>query len=316
MPSSASAAVSSAPPEGDTTLALATMIPYSSDGPTLPLIGGAATASNSSANRPPDAQPQIQATGTNGTRSKKQKLNNGAAKDTIGPEKQKEAKAKQSADLSPLYKPWTLLPPEILRSIEARCGGEQGWDIRCIPVVFTRNQNIKSGINRLKAYLGYEASTSGGETAKDVLEKLGREDVVVAVSAQGEGTTKLVGIVEMAKRVVQGLDGNGETGGGERSGGAGTRTEQRWYLYTSLASRVLEQTATGKEKENAVRHGKGDGGGETEMPDAGDDAENQGAGKSRKVPVLTAWLSKKSIPEFKKAFGEQIFQVRRPGPIV
>jgi hypothetical protein len=169
-------------------------------------------------------------------------------------------------------------------------------------VVFTRNQNVRSGINRLKAYLGYDASA---DTAKEILEKLGREDVLIAVSAQGEGTTKLVGIVEMAKRVVGGLDENEEGGGGDRGGGGG----ETWYMYTSLASRGVERVVEGGE-EKVVQRKESDG--ERQQEDG--EIDTQSAQKSRRTPVLTAWLSKTRIPSFKKAFGEQTFEVRRPRP--
>ncbi|KAF2690936.1 hypothetical protein K458DRAFT_287530 [Lentithecium fluviatile CBS 122367] len=267
--------------EGDTTLALATLVPYSSDGPTLPVIGAVST-------------------GEGGAR--KQKMNNGAPIDaTFAP----PSKHAPKMDLEPLYRPWALLPPELLRTIESRTGGAQWWEENCIPVVFTKNQNVTSGINRLKVYLGYERTTNSTVERPD---RLGREELAIAVSAQGEATTKMVGIVEMARRVVKPSK--------ENDGGEG-RVAKTWYIYTSLASRAVEKQAAnggtkGKdsgatEDTNASANDAGD----FEMRDPGDGTET-GAFRSKRAPVLTAWMSKRSIPEFKRAFGEQTLEVMMP----
>jgi hypothetical protein len=316
MSSSAPLVASSGAGEGDTTLALATMVPYSSDGPTLPLIGGASersdpSAVSGSASRTAASSGEHNARTSHSGESRapkhNQKLNNRVSKDTPAPSK---PVPKSTVDLGPLHTPWTLLPPDLLRTIEARIGGVQWWEANCVSVVFTRNQNVRSGINRLKAYLGYEQSV---DTAEEVLGKLGKEDVMIAVSAQGEATTKLVGIVEMVRRVVRSGEGNGEASGG----GGGRGGTETWYMYTSLASRVVgrgfKSRSSATKSSNEIEGPKGEEATneDFEMRDASDDATSS-EGKSKKLPVLTAWMSKKSIPELKKTFGEQTFDVQKP----
>jgi hypothetical protein len=316
MSSSAPAVASSGAGEGDTTLALATMVPYSSDGPTLPLIGGASEHSGtgagkgsasraavSSGNRNTQASHGGESRAKNNTKSSK----SGVSKNTSAPSK---PTPKSTIDLTPLYNPWSLLPPEILRTVETRCGCAQWWESHCISVVFTRNQNIRSGINRLKSYLGYERNA---DMAEELLESLGKEEVVVAVSAQGDATTKLVGIVEMVRRVVGEETQGDQSGGGRRRKGDGDT--ETWYLYTSLSSRVVERVDKGGGTENGRDGREGGIGGEAnhedfDMKDADDDPQ-QDESRTKKTPVLTAWMSKRRIPEFKKAFGEQTFEVRK-----
>jgi len=309
MSSSAPVVASSGTGEGDTTLALVTMVPYSSDGPTLPLIGNASTV-DKTASRAIASSGNQNARESHGGESRAAHENNknpknGVSKDISAPSK---PTPKPTVDLTPLYEPWGLLPPEILHTIGTRCGGAQWWEAHCVPVVFTRNQNVRSGINRLRSYLGYERSV---DMAKGVLEKLGKEEVVVAVSAQGEATTKLVGIVEMVRRVLGGETQSDKGGGGGRDGDTET-----WYLYTSLSSWFVERAVKGAAMVKGLSKKEGGNGEEAnnadfEMKDV-DDGPQQDEGKTKKTPILTAWMSKRRIPEFKKAFGEQTFEVRRP----
>ncbi|KAF2256172.1 hypothetical protein BU26DRAFT_402334, partial [Trematosphaeria pertusa] len=262
--------------------AIATPAPYSSDGPTLPMIGG---GSEHTAGAPGDGKPE--------RARKKRKTEDGG---------NGAAQAAPKTDLAPLYKPWMLLPPELLKMVEGKLGGRECWERNCVPVVFTRNQNVKAGVNRLKAYLGYERIPG---SAVEIPEALGKDSAVIAVSAQGEATTKLVGIVELVRRIV--------APGGEEEGGGVVET---WYLYTCLASRTVEgkregrndgARAGGNEGEN-VGNAVEDEGFETRRVESG--GEKEGV-KSRKIPVLTVWMSRKSVPEFKNAFGEQVFRVQK-----
>jgi hypothetical protein len=286
--------------EGDTTLALATPIPYSSDGPTLPIIGGTSGVTSGAAASSGDLDASRSSTCEEGTRKSQRKMNRAADNAAITPPRRRMPRT----DLEPLHKPWTLLPLEILRTIRLRLGSAQGWEDRCISVVFTKNQNVKSGINRLKAYLGYQQDSGSSVELPDALRKA---ELLIAVSAQGEATTKLVGIVDMVRRIVKTTkhEGFGDEGKAET-----------WYLYTSLASRVVRRRTMSGVVEETETVGEqtfntgNDGGGDVDTRHTGDESGNNRV-KRKKIPVLTAWMSKKTIPEFKKAFGEQTFQVQK-----
>ncbi|KAF2642476.1 hypothetical protein P280DRAFT_467822 [Massarina eburnea CBS 473.64] len=282
---------SSAFHEGDTALALATLVPYSSDGPTLPLIGGASEHSSNNTKRKVvissgvlDAQSSNESAGKLGKKRK-----------SGGVEENGNEKKKPKISHDDLFSPWMLLPSEIRTAVQRRLDvsvvnskgkGIDWWERKCAPIVYTRNQNIKSGINRLKAYLGYEKGTV------EIPSILGRgEGGVIAVSAQGEATTKLVGILEVVRRVV---GGDGKEGDGKREG-------VRWYMYTSLASKIVSD---GKTTDDSIREKHEDEGFEARAS-----REEGNNGKGRKIPVLTVWLSRESILEFKRELGEQSFDV-------
>lgn len=283
--------------EGDT-LALATMIPYSSDGPTLPVLGssreqginamnaamaGPATSAGASYTLPVTSDPK----------------NHSELRTTCSASSTKsQVHSAPKIDLGPLQEPWKLLPPELLKAVEVRLGGEHLLEQSCVPVVFTKNQNIQSGINRLKAYLGHQQTpnfTSGIEN------KLLKENLVIAVSAQGEATTKLVGILEMVKRIVAPLQGDSKQI--EKIG--------EWHQYTALSSRRIEKQT----KKGPDQH-RGDTGTQGEANNGEDEdcfearRTMQEDAKFRTIPVLTTWLSKESIPELKDAYGELVFRVR------
>ncbi|OAG07274.1 uncharacterized protein CC84DRAFT_652033 [Paraphaeosphaeria sporulosa] len=198
---------------GDTTLFIATADSYTSDGPTLPIIGGAGEHSDWVAPDPEDRQTEKDALPRP---AKKQRAKDDLSKDSTNPE---ATSKKSKVQVEGLYQPWTLLPVEVLQQVEKRVGRE--WRAKAEVVVWTKNQNVKSGINRLKSLLGFEEAPETGE--KSGREVTGnRKDKLIAVSAYGEGTTKLVGIVEMTKRVVDGAtkDSSGVT----------------WFMYTVLSS--------------------------------------------------------------------------------
>jgi hypothetical protein len=288
---------SSAEKNSSATIAPAT--PYSSEGPTLPIIGSA-----------------------NGEHAEKTELNSSTRKkrktQEQGSEKQGIAQTQPTSTISPaLYEPWTLLPSELLKLLlsQDRLRGTRN----VVPMVFTKNQNIKAGINRLKTYLGAYKDEKQPLDMPDAL-KVG--DAVIVVSAQGDGTIKLVSILDMVRRVVapsareETIEGKVET----------------WYIYTSLASvEVKRRTKTASNITNNIPIGekaKPTTNGEEEKPTANEDADEEDEAfepmqidaprqeqeqpqkQSIKVPVLTVWMTKKKIPSFDQAFGEQTFKVQ------
>ncbi|KAL1612499.1 hypothetical protein SLS60_000726 [Paraconiothyrium brasiliense] len=212
--------------EGDTTLFIATAASYDSDGPTLPIIGGTGEHAEWVAPNPEDRPIEE---GANSRLSKRRRTKGGIAPKLPGPEN-KAQKTKVEAER--LYKPWTLLPVEVLQQIEGKLNGK--WEEKVEAVVWTKNQNVKSGINCLKGLLGFEGNPEAGEKYGSVLNRKG-DDGLVAISAYGEGTTKLVGIVEVTKRVV----------GGDKQDVQG-RSGEAWFTYTALSS------TSGKDVKNKV----------------------------------------------------------------
>jgi hypothetical protein len=236
---------------GDTTLFIATAASYASEGPTLPIVGGAGEHSDWVA---PTAKDRPIEGGADSRPAKKQRTTDELK---IGPKDPDSIPKKQKVEVEGLYQPWTMLPVKLLEQVEKRVGGE--WKEKAEVVVWTKNQNVKSGINRLKSLLDFEEAPEADEkSGREVKER--KDGRLIAVSAYGEGTTKLVGIVEMTKRVV---------GGATKDAGG-----DMWFMYTVLSST--------SEK----------------------DVKN-------KVPVLTVWLTQRCIPEFKIAFGEQTFKIKR-----
>lgn len=273
--------------DAETSSATIQSIPYSSEGPTLPIIGGDISSGGS-----PAIAPKL-----GGRAVKKRKLANGDAQETPVPGKEVERNDEriQRTDLEPLYEPWTLLPPALRKSFEAK-PNRKPFGEDAISIVFTKNQNIKAGINRLKAHLG--ADPPSGSMPSSIQDTLGKDRSMIAVSAQGEATTKLVGIMEMLKRIV---GSSGEEEGGER-------VVEEWYMYTSLSSRVVER----QKKRKGNNKGDTDDGEEEEgFETLGQiHKRDQEEGRSKKtVPVLTVWMSKRRIPEFRDVFGEQTFHV-------
>ncbi|KAH7084836.1 hypothetical protein BKA63DRAFT_4047 [Paraphoma chrysanthemicola] len=261
--------------------------PYSSDGPTLPLIDGE------------------DATKINASRSNTSALATTASKKKI-PDAQKAAIASNGridrqlgATMHPsLYEPWKLLPIELLQlaEVKLRIKGAQ----TVLPIVFTKNQNVKGGINRLKTLLGaYRDLTNPIEMP----EVLGQKDVIIAISAQGEGTSKLISILDMVRRIVAPHADEQDDAG----------TVESWWLYTSLASVEVDM-------KDAIEGNGGDPSNQTQ--DTDEDAfepmevdlkttdRTKEKPTTRKTPVLTAWMTKKPISSFKKAFGEQPLTVQ------
>ncbi|KAF1921849.1 hypothetical protein BDU57DRAFT_526595 [Ampelomyces quisqualis] len=268
--------------EKETSGMTATATPYSSEGPTLPIIG---------------ADTERSANDTDKARiTNDQETNRAQPVPTIH---------------SSLYEPWTLLPNELvnLLTLQARLRGTQN----IVPVVFTKNQNVKSGINRLKTYLGaYKDEIQ----PMDIPEALTRPDAIIAVSAQGDGTAKLVSILDVARRVV--APSIKEKKMVEE---IGTKINT-WWLYTSLTSVEVEKKARvtsgandGEKLDAKVRAKQINEDSEDEAFEPMDvdmpvRQKEQRQKKKIKAPVLTVWLTKNQIPAFKDAFGEQSFEVK------
>jgi hypothetical protein len=209
-------------------------------------------------------------------------------------ERKVDGKTGRRADLERLYEPWLLIPAA-LRS--ALTDSSASCEDSVVPVVFTHNQNVKAGINKLKLYVSTVQNVNATVKEKLQAERLPKGNTIIAVSAQGKATTKLVGTVEIAKRVV---------GPSENEPDAESIT---WYTYTSLSSQAVERKRKA-ENEPRAEHGRDD-------EDAFEsllDIKKQDSEKSRlkvTVPVLTVWISNTRIPRFRDAFGEQTFQVAR-----
>ncbi|KAF1942363.1 hypothetical protein EJ02DRAFT_176656 [Clathrospora elynae] len=261
--------------------------PYSSEGPTLPIIG---------------ATGNQKAAAAKGSKSgKKRKAQDESA--SIATKKPSQTPSPPTVHPS-LYEPWTRLPSELLKLLvaQSRLRGTQN----IVPVVFSKNQNVKTGINRLKTYLGtYKDPASTIE----IPEALKQEDVVIAVSAQGEGTTKLVGIVDMTRRIVA---------PSEKDKNDKERVET-WCMYTMLTSVEVERKAKPQDMGMEEMGGEVKKPQDTQEEDAFEPMDIDGKGnekseepmQKRNMPVLTVWMTKKKIPAFKTAFGEQTFTVQK-----
>lgn len=181
-------------------------------------------------------------------------------------------------------------------------------------VVLSKNQNVRSGINALKLHLraGDGKSGTSGSGARDtelpMAAAAAQEERIVAVSAQGEGTVKLVGIVDLVRRIT------GQTARKPADGEMGSEGV-RWYMYTSLGSVVVPR----KQRTEAAAAQPGEAG-EDQAKDGVADADGGAAAVAdvtgraegalmRTVPVLTVWMARKRIAEFRDAFGESEFMV-------
>ncbi|KAF1849783.1 uncharacterized protein K460DRAFT_372207 [Cucurbitaria berberidis CBS 394.84] len=275
---------SSSTRDADTTMATATP-PYSSEGPTLPVIGPT-TEPSGKAKESKAGTKRIAQSHTSNTDTKKQPQ----PQPTINPA---------------LYKPWSLLPPSLLKLVESQAHLRSTQNV--IPVVFTRNQNVKSGINRLKTYLGAYRDPA---SIIEMPDSLKQEDLVIAVSAQGQGTTKLVSIVDMVRRIV--------APSGKEDINTGGKVET-WWMYTALASVETERrTNTGDKEVQEIAREAGETQESLEEEEAFEpmviDGQEREKGvetvHKRKEPVLTVWLTRKKIAAFKQAFGEQSFTVK------
>jgi hypothetical protein len=259
--------------------AATTTAPYSSEGPTLPIIG-----------------PENEHNAIN----KKRKTQ------TQGVKKPSTNGAEHIATFDPaLYAPWTLLPAELRKSLVSQARLRDTENV--IPVVFTKNQNVKGGINRLKAYLGAYKDES---QPLEMPEALKQNDVILAYSAQGEGTAKLVSILDVARRVVAPND----------KGKEDHKQTVEWWIYTSLTSvevekkakiisEAIEDVKPGQYRQGIQEEDEEEDAFEPMEVDMPHQEDEQQRKQIIKAPVLTVWMTKKKIPAFKEAFGEQVWEV-------
>jgi hypothetical protein len=260
----------------------ATATPYSSDGPTLPIIGADTEHPKKDTDKAHNMNDQV--------------TDRAHPVPTYHPS---------------LLEPWSLLPGELLKLLtsQARLRGTQN----IVPVVFTKNQNIKAGINKLKTYLG---AYKDERQSMEIPEALAKPDAIIAVAAQGDGTAKVVSILDVARRVVA-----PSTKDREMAEGMDTKIDT-WWLYTSLTSvevekkiGVLPSANNGDQVKTKARARHETKDGEDEAFESMDidmpvQQTKQLQKQKLKAPVLTVWLTKKRIPAFKDAFGEQNFEVK------
>jgi hypothetical protein len=277
--------------EKDSSAIAPSATPYSSEGPTLPIIGA-------------DTEQII---GLENAKSKSNGNTQEKAK-SQGRDSEKLVTSKATPDptfLPILYEPWSLLPAGLLKTLtsQARLRGTQN----IVPVVFTKNQNVKSGINKLKTYLGAYKDKS---QPLDMPEALKQADVIIAVSAQGQGTAKLVSILDVARRVIAPTAKNREIG----------LKIDTWWMYTSLTSVEMEKSSKkapdasldaqpSQRKQNAEKDDDEEEAFEAMEVDTPAQEKQQRQRKIVKDPVLTVWMTKKKISAFQEAFGEQTFDV-------
>jgi hypothetical protein len=275
---------SSSEKDPNTTTVTATP-PYSSEGPTLPIIGAIDSAKKA---------------------SKKRKTQDEAA----GTATKKPSHPPPTRTIHPsLYEPWTRLPSGLVKLLETQNRLRATQNI--VTVVFSKNQNVKSGINRLKTYLGAYRDPASTIEMPDALKV---EDLVIAASAQGEGTTKLVGIVDMVRRLVAPT----------RKEKDGTEGLETWWMYTMLTSVEVErkiktvQEGGNGEEEVQKTHGAQEEEEEeafermdVDGPEEQEKENSRNGTQMRKVPVLTIWMTRKKIPAFENAFGELSFSVQK-----
>ncbi|KAA8908853.1 hypothetical protein FN846DRAFT_889324 [Sphaerosporella brunnea] len=108
-------------------------------------------------------------------------------------------------------------------------------------------------------------------------------DGVISVSANAQVITKAISIIEISKRLLS-----------ERG--------LAWYQYTSLSSAEEEVAAAVKPRGNKTNKRKA---AELEKDEDEDLFVPLKEKKMRKVPVVTIYLARKRLPEFKALFGEQ-----------
>lgn len=275
----------------------------SSQDPTLPLAEDTAQPSNTNSTGDPDSS------------SKKRKRTPAAPAAVPTPNHPHSspptsAKGTGNANTNhpALYTPWLLLPVPQRRELEKEGlgSGNNGVEV----LVWTKNQNVRAAVTRVRSVLLGHVDGEGTGAGKRV----------IAVSAQAAGTVKVVGIVEVVRRVVAASDGGGR---GEREGeGEGKGEGKKWWVYTVLSSvvgprrrrRGVQGVKGGEAEGEEMEIDEGEDGdtaglqGEEEgeggaVKASGD--EDKDAGAETKVPVLTVWFSRSRLSGWREAFGEE-----------
>ncbi|ORY05566.1 hypothetical protein BCR34DRAFT_571887 [Clohesyomyces aquaticus] len=228
--------------------------------------------------------------------------------------------------------PWELLPPGLRKSVESHNGGEGIWAYNCVPVVIGGNQNIRSTTNRINTYLG---AFRHPESPYEMPDALRSQKLIVAVSAEAGATSKLTTIIGIVKKTAA---PNHTRSGIVREDDF--RMTEEWCMYTSLSAHVVfEKQKKPKAKgqsppkqnsapqygssEDDVEMGDVDQAAATALPDSDNDsepafedmqfdaAEDELPPLEKANPVLTVWLCRTPIPEFRDAFGEERVRVQR-----
>ncbi|KAH8695707.1 hypothetical protein GQ44DRAFT_719457 [Phaeosphaeriaceae sp. PMI808] len=266
--------------------------PYSSEGPTLPIIGAA--------EEPERRNNKVM----NSNVVSNKKVEKYKKAESEGPLGHSIQRTQPSATIHPaLFEPWNFLGTVLFKLLQSQNRIRVAQNI--VPVVFTKNQNINAGIKRLKTYLG---AYRGDITSTKVQDSLEQRDVIIVISAHGVGTTKLVSIIDVLKRAVSPITKEAKD----------SNMVDTWYMYTLLtsieeerkiqtASEVnaeieLDQNTQGTEEEDAF---------EPMGTILSEKDKGQDQVKPRKVPVLSIWMTRIQIPRFKDVFGEQTLMVQR-----
>ncbi|KAH7125099.1 hypothetical protein B0J11DRAFT_433981 [Dendryphion nanum] len=300
----------SSAPKNDTSI---TSIPYSSEGPTLPIIGVEAALFDGisqleSTTNPPHTEASLPP-------RKKRKTNCVTGNKTGGGMVKLTPTTTFTGPLAPLAEPWTLLPTSLRTGLYTHLAvsTSDAASTHIVPVVFTRNQNIRSGINKLRAHL--ESSRTRNDTGKGSRKE--ETTKIISVSAVGDGTQKVVSVVDIVRRVV------GESAGENQQLKVGDDSGKKWWMYTTLSSFLIprKRKPPSKLKSNpaaAANHNP-----EKEEENEEDEEEEDQAfetaaqvrqrereEKKVSVPVLTVWFSEKRVARWGDVVGEETFWVR------
>lgn len=203
-----------------------------------------------------------------------------------------------------------LLPDKQKKDVDAKGGVEI--------IVYSKNQNVRAGIGRLvrcvgasrdKAEADRESEVEADSGGKVESRQVDDEEKMVVVSAQGDGTVKLVGIVDMVRRIAA-----------EGSKDRGKEDGVKWYLYTVLSSVDVPRTRKVASDADAEGHdGAEESGPEADAMDvdyedgAVQEAEQAVTKETKKAPVLSVWMTRKRMVGWKEVFGEQEMIVYKVG---
>jgi hypothetical protein len=253
-----------------------------SDSPTLSILGASEASKEASKT-------------DHGTKRKRRES---SLRSLDAPTQSKKAATEEKKTNHPaLYTPWLLLPPKQRKDIEERKDEVE-------VIVYSKNQNVKAGIGRLVRCVGAAQAGSDKTVVDQEVEDVNDEEKMIVVSAQGEGTVKLVGIVDMVRRIVAEHNKGEEKNGGEE----GTK----WYTYTVLSNvEIVRPSKTLGEAQRQEQGGEEVNDDEAEAMDVDEEGgavqETQQSKEEemRKVPVLSVWISRKRMVGWREAFGEQ-----------
>ncbi|KAI1112683.1 hypothetical protein F5Y14DRAFT_252546 [Nemania sp. NC0429] len=173
------------------------------------------------------------------------------------------------------------------------------------------SSGIRQRVSAMLRYLTPPAQSSSTEPTPDVVNSKTRVSILRAKSADAG---KLVSIAEIAKREIEKepLVGDGAVGG-EAGRGQGSETG-RWFQYIALGEELQQKPRAGDDTviEETVLRGPG-----ADEEDGEEDDDQfevmktpfersiEGRPLVRGVPVMSLFLSRSSIEELKRRYGEQ-----------